>query len=152
MTSYQTELTSILSVLYLLHALSSYSQSPITTKQTLLCNNAAEVSWTNAPVPPGIKQYVAVDYNIVKEIVVVKESGIKMEAEWVKAHQDDTTELQLLPIQAQLNVQADINVTSFRLNTPTNLQPSSMLLTLTSTRATLIVNNITVTSDLHRII
>ena len=80
MTSYQTELTDILLALYLLHALSSYSQSPITTKQTLLCNNAAAVSQSNAPVPPGIKQYVAADYDIVKEIVVVKESGIKMQA------------------------------------------------------------------------
>eukprot|EP00957_Ditylum_brightwellii_P163785 12469291-Ditylum_brightwellii.AAC.1 len=82
MTSYQTELTGILLALYLLHALSSYSQSLITTKQTLLCNNDAVVSQTNAPVPPGIKKYVAADYNIVKELVVVKETGIKMQAEW----------------------------------------------------------------------
>eukprot|EP00957_Ditylum_brightwellii_P061496 4667627-Ditylum_brightwellii.AAC.1 len=56
-------------------------------------NNAAAVYWTNAPVPPGIKQYVAADYDIVKEIKVVMESGIDMQAEWVKAHQDNTTEL-----------------------------------------------------------
>eukprot|EP00957_Ditylum_brightwellii_P020626 1555398-Ditylum_brightwellii.AAC.1 len=83
---------------------------------------------------------------------VVMESRIKMQAEWVKAHQDNTMELQLLPIEAQLNVQADTDVTSFCLNTLTHLQPSSMPLKLVSTRATLIVNNITVTSNLHKII
>eukprot|EP00957_Ditylum_brightwellii_P059599 4524888-Ditylum_brightwellii.AAC.1 len=81
MTSYRTEFTGILLALYLLHVLSSYSQSPITTKQTLICNNAAAVSQTNAPVPPSIKQYVTADYSTVTEIKVVMESGIKMQAE-----------------------------------------------------------------------
>eukprot|EP00957_Ditylum_brightwellii_P024628 1861009-Ditylum_brightwellii.AAC.1 len=68
MMFYRTELTGILLAMYLLHVLSSHSRSPITTKKSLLCNNAAAVSQTNAPVPPGIKQYAAADYNIVKEI------------------------------------------------------------------------------------
>eukprot|EP00957_Ditylum_brightwellii_P000964 77282-Ditylum_brightwellii.AAC.1 len=68
MMSYRTDLTGILSALYLLHVLSSYLRVPVITKQTLHCNNAAAVSWTNSPVPPGIKQYDAADYDIVKEI------------------------------------------------------------------------------------
>eukprot|EP00957_Ditylum_brightwellii_P117414 8955579-Ditylum_brightwellii.AAC.1 len=137
---------------YCATVLSSYSRSLITNKQTLLCDNAAAVFQTNAPVPPGIKQYVAADYNIVKEIEVVMKSRIDMQAEWVKAHQDNTTEIQLLPIEAQLKVQADADVTSFHLNIPTHLQPSPTPVKLTSTRATLIINNITVTSNLHKII
>eukprot|EP00957_Ditylum_brightwellii_P144104 10979714-Ditylum_brightwellii.AAC.1 len=79
-------------------------------------------------------------------------SEIDMQAEWVKTHQDKTTEIHLLPIEAQLNVQEDADVTSFRLNTPTHLQPSPTPLKPTSTRATLIINNITVMSNLHKII
>eukprot|EP00957_Ditylum_brightwellii_P046260 3510357-Ditylum_brightwellii.AAC.1 len=79
-------------------------------------------------------------------------SGIDMHAEWVKAYQDNTTAKQLLSIEAQLIVQADADVTSFRLNKPPHLQPSSIPLQLTSTRATLVINNITVTSNLHKII
>eukprot|EP00957_Ditylum_brightwellii_P193041 14698547-Ditylum_brightwellii.AAC.1 len=133
MTSYQTELTGILSALYLLHVLLSYSHIPVTTKQALHCNNTAAVSQVNIPVPPGIKHYIAADYDIVKEIKVVMNSGINMHAEWVKAHQDNKTSIQSLPLEAQLNVQADANVTSFRLNTPTHLQPSQIPLQLNST-------------------
>eukprot|EP00957_Ditylum_brightwellii_P090064 6858918-Ditylum_brightwellii.AAC.1 len=68
MTSSCTELAGILAALYLLRALSSYSQTQINTKQTILCNNAAVVSRANMPIGPGIKHYIATDYDIVKEI------------------------------------------------------------------------------------
>eukprot|EP00957_Ditylum_brightwellii_P061917 4698849-Ditylum_brightwellii.AAC.1 len=40
-SSYRTELAGILSVLYLLHTLSGYLGTNITTRQLLHCNNAA---------------------------------------------------------------------------------------------------------------
>eukprot|EP00957_Ditylum_brightwellii_P062929 4775389-Ditylum_brightwellii.AAC.1 len=44
MTSYCTELAGILAAVYLLRALSSYSQTQITKKQTILCDNKAAIS------------------------------------------------------------------------------------------------------------
>eukprot|EP00957_Ditylum_brightwellii_P086220 6560967-Ditylum_brightwellii.AAC.1 len=91
MTSYCTELTGILAALYLLRALSSYSQTQINTKQTILCNNAAAVSRANTTFGPGIKHYTTTDYSIAKEIDTVKKLGLDMQASWVKAHQDKKT-------------------------------------------------------------
>eukprot|EP00957_Ditylum_brightwellii_P149007 11345237-Ditylum_brightwellii.AAC.1 len=112
-TSYRTKLAGILVTLYLLRALSSYSQTQLNTKQTVLCNNAAAVSKANMPINPGIKHYIAADYDIVKEIEEVKISGLDMQASWVKAHQDKKTAVDLLPLDDQLNVCADADVTSF---------------------------------------
>eukprot|EP00957_Ditylum_brightwellii_P147053 11196703-Ditylum_brightwellii.AAC.1 len=44
---------------------------------------------------------------------------------WVKAHQDDNTALEDLPLDAKLNVMADVDVNSFRTNPLLGLAPSS---------------------------
>eukprot|EP00957_Ditylum_brightwellii_P099048 7544579-Ditylum_brightwellii.AAC.1 len=88
MTSYCAELAGILAALYLLRTLSSYSQMQISTTQTILCDNAAAVSRANTTFGPGIKHYTTTDYDIAKEIDIVKKSGLDMQASWVKAHHD----------------------------------------------------------------
>eukprot|EP00957_Ditylum_brightwellii_P018606 1397937-Ditylum_brightwellii.AAC.1 len=75
----------------------------ITTKQTILCNNAAAVSKANTTFGPGMKHYTTADYEIVKEIDTVKKPGLDMQASWVKAHEDDNTAIDQLPLEAQLN-------------------------------------------------
>eukprot|EP00957_Ditylum_brightwellii_P091651 6978774-Ditylum_brightwellii.AAC.1 len=103
MTSHCTELAGFLAALYLLRALSSYSQMQINTKQTILCNNAGAVSRANTTFGPGIKHYITADYNIAKEIDTVKKSDLNMQASWVKAHQDNKTAIDQLLLDAQLN-------------------------------------------------
>eukprot|EP00957_Ditylum_brightwellii_P035231 2671668-Ditylum_brightwellii.AAC.1 len=88
MSSYRTELAGILSALYLLHALLDYSGICITTRQSLHCDNAAAVSRANKNIDPGITACLIVDYDLVKEIEVVKNKGLDLHMEWVKAHQD----------------------------------------------------------------
>ena len=53
------------------------------------------------------------DYDLIKEIEVVKSRGVDLHMEWVKAHQDKSTPVELLPLEAQLNVKADADVTDF---------------------------------------
>eukprot|EP00957_Ditylum_brightwellii_P090096 6861360-Ditylum_brightwellii.AAC.1 len=150
MTSYCTKLAGILAVLYLLRALSSYSQMQINTKQTILCNNAAAVSRANMPIGSGIKHYIPADYDIVKEIEEVKRLDLDMQASWVKAHQDKKTAVDLLPLDAQLNVCADADVTSFQVHTPLHLRPSLMPIILRSTKATIEINNMVITANLQQ--
>eukprot|EP00957_Ditylum_brightwellii_P046591 3534611-Ditylum_brightwellii.AAC.1 len=45
--------------------------------------------------------------------------------EWVKAHQEKSTPVELLPLAAQLNVKADADVTEFCMNTPPCLMPTA---------------------------
>eukprot|EP00957_Ditylum_brightwellii_P040534 3067643-Ditylum_brightwellii.AAC.1 len=82
MSSYRTELTGILSALYLLHALSDYLGIHITTRQILHCDNAAAVSRANKTINPGITVYMTADYSLVKEIEVVKSKGLDLHMEW----------------------------------------------------------------------
>eukprot|EP00957_Ditylum_brightwellii_P032975 2500402-Ditylum_brightwellii.AAC.1 len=150
MTSYHTELAGILEALYLLRALFSYSQMQINTKQTILCDNAAAVSRANTTLSPGIKHYTTADYNIAKEIDTVKKSGLGIQASWVKAHQDNNTAIDQLPLEAQLNICADANVTSFRLHTPPHLQPSLTPISHQSTNAIIEFNNTVITANLQQ--
>eukprot|EP00957_Ditylum_brightwellii_P199681 15222108-Ditylum_brightwellii.AAC.2 len=98
----------------------------ITTTQTLLCNNAAAVSRVNMLISPGIKHYIAADFDIVKEIEEVKSSGLDMQANCFKAHQDKKIAVDFLTLDVQLIVHADADVTSFQLHTPPHLWPSPM--------------------------
>eukprot|EP00957_Ditylum_brightwellii_P101733 7753367-Ditylum_brightwellii.AAC.1 len=77
--------------MYLLHGLSNFLGTAITTTQSLYCNNAAAVRRTNKPIDPGMTAYLTADYNLVKEIEVVKSRGVDLRMEWVKAHQDKST-------------------------------------------------------------
>eukprot|EP00957_Ditylum_brightwellii_P140651 10714381-Ditylum_brightwellii.AAC.1 len=65
------------------------------------------------PISPGIKQYIATDYDIVKGIKEVKSSDLEMQASWVRAHQGKKTAVDLLPLDTQSNICADADVTSF---------------------------------------
>eukprot|EP00957_Ditylum_brightwellii_P053297 4040791-Ditylum_brightwellii.AAC.1 len=150
MTSYCTELAGILAALYLLRALSPYSQTQINTKQTVLCINAAVVSRANRTFGPGIKHYTTTDYDIAKEIGKVKKSGLDMQISWVNAHQDNTTAIDQPTLEAQLNVHADTNVTSFCLHIPLQLQPSLTAISHQSTKAIIKINNTVITANLQQ--
>eukprot|EP00957_Ditylum_brightwellii_P119645 9128541-Ditylum_brightwellii.AAC.1 len=150
MSSYRTELTNILSALYLLHALSDYSGIHITTRQLLYCDNAAAVSRANKIIDPGIMACMTADYNLVKEIEVVKSKGLDLHMEWVKAHQDKKTLVDLLSLKAQLNVKADADVTEFRMNPPPHLTPTASPLQFWSTKASITINNTVITSNLQQ--
>eukprot|EP00957_Ditylum_brightwellii_P211683 15366463-Ditylum_brightwellii.AAC.1 len=104
MTSYRSELTGMLSALYLLWALSQYTTTPLSCKQQLFCDISAAVTHTNYTIAPGIKAHIAAEYNLSQEICSVKEKGIDLQTHWVKAHQDDKTSFALLPLDAQLNI------------------------------------------------
>eukprot|EP00957_Ditylum_brightwellii_P062881 4770774-Ditylum_brightwellii.AAC.1 len=88
MTLYQTELTGILSALYLLRALSTFSWTDLTTAPTLFCDNSAVVTQTNLDISPGIRSHLAADYGIYSEITKLQTEGPKVTVAWVKAHQD----------------------------------------------------------------
>eukprot|EP00957_Ditylum_brightwellii_P088087 6710407-Ditylum_brightwellii.AAC.1 len=77
--------------MYLLHALSDFLGTAIKTKQFLHCDNAAAVSRANKPIDPGVTACLIADYDLVKEIEVVKSRGVDLRMEWVKAHQDEST-------------------------------------------------------------
>eukprot|EP00957_Ditylum_brightwellii_P011329 856621-Ditylum_brightwellii.AAC.1 len=64
MSSYRTELAGILSALYLLHTLLDYSGIPITTRQSLHCDNAAAVSRSNKTIDPGMTACMTADYDL----------------------------------------------------------------------------------------
>eukprot|EP00957_Ditylum_brightwellii_P104288 7943847-Ditylum_brightwellii.AAC.1 len=74
-TTYRTELTGILLALYLLHALSDFTGTPITTKQYLYYNNSAAVVRANKSIDPGVTTCLTADYDLAKEIEVVKSKG-----------------------------------------------------------------------------
>eukprot|EP00957_Ditylum_brightwellii_P205624 15344665-Ditylum_brightwellii.AAC.1 len=103
--SYCTELTGILATLYLLRALSSLASISITSKEEVYCNNVAVVVCSNRPLEPGITMHIAAEYDIKQEIWCIKNSGIDLDTWWVKAHQDDKIAVELLPLDARLNVQ-----------------------------------------------
>eukprot|EP00957_Ditylum_brightwellii_P103890 7914359-Ditylum_brightwellii.AAC.1 len=104
MTSYRTELTGILSALYLLQALSKFMGTTPSGVPPLFCNNISAVKRTNAPKLPGVKAHVPPDFDLVQEIRTIKHNIPAFTASWVKAHQDDGTALKDLPLDSQLNV------------------------------------------------
>eukprot|EP00957_Ditylum_brightwellii_P171687 13070123-Ditylum_brightwellii.AAC.1 len=57
MTSYRTELTGILSALYLLQAIIKFTETSPACAPPLLCDNIAAVKRTNNPILPGIKTH-----------------------------------------------------------------------------------------------
>eukprot|EP00957_Ditylum_brightwellii_P008283 626677-Ditylum_brightwellii.AAC.1 len=137
MTSYQAELTGILYALYLLHALSTFSLTDLTTALTLYCHNSAAVTQTNLDMYPGIRSHLAADYGIYSKITKLQTKGPKVTASWVKAHQDSMTSTAELPLDAQLNVQADTDVITFQKNPPIHLTPASKPALLQSCPASL---------------
>eukprot|EP00957_Ditylum_brightwellii_P158307 12050416-Ditylum_brightwellii.AAC.1 len=71
MTSYRTELSGILSALYLIRLFIEFSDTALTSAPPLYCNNSAAVLHTNTPISPGIHEHLAADYDLYKEIATV---------------------------------------------------------------------------------
>eukprot|EP00957_Ditylum_brightwellii_P015856 1194216-Ditylum_brightwellii.AAC.1 len=110
----------------------------------------AAVTHTNYTIAPGIKAHIAAKYNISQEICSAKEEGIDLQTHWVKAHQDDKTPAALLPLDAQLIIQADADVTTFRHSPPPDLAPSSNPVLFLSVRAYIQIKGVYVTSQLQQ--
>eukprot|EP00957_Ditylum_brightwellii_P165739 12619132-Ditylum_brightwellii.AAC.1 len=70
--------------------------------------------------------------------------------EWVKAHQDKIMPVDLLSLEAQLNVKADANVTEFCMNPPPYLTPTASPMQFQSTKAFITINNTVITSNLQQ--
>eukprot|EP00957_Ditylum_brightwellii_P120344 9182987-Ditylum_brightwellii.AAC.1 len=73
----------------------------------LYCDNNSAVTVTNNDIPPGIKAHLSSDYDVICELHNVKKSIPAFSASWVKAHQDDKTDIEDLTLDAHLNVLAD---------------------------------------------
>jgi hypothetical protein len=152
MTSYRTELTGILSALYLLQALIKFTGTTPPAVPPLFCDNISAVKRTNAATLPGVKEHVSPDFDLIHEIRSTKHNLPEFTATWVKAHQDDGTALEDLPLDSQLNVMADADVNSFRINPPHRLRPSTTPTIFPSLHAYLTVNGLTVTSKFQQIL
>eukprot|EP00957_Ditylum_brightwellii_P141149 10753600-Ditylum_brightwellii.AAC.1 len=75
MTSYRTELSGILSALYLIRSFIEFSDTALTSAPPLYCDNSASVLWTNTPISPGIREHLAADYDLYKEIATIVNTG-----------------------------------------------------------------------------
>eukprot|EP00957_Ditylum_brightwellii_P027544 2082226-Ditylum_brightwellii.AAC.1 len=58
--------------------------------------------------------------------------------------------VELLPLEAQLKVKADADVTEFCMNTPPCLMPTASPLRFQSTKASITINNTVITSNLQQ--
>eukprot|EP00957_Ditylum_brightwellii_P146249 11135712-Ditylum_brightwellii.AAC.1 len=110
----------------------------------------AAVTHTNCTIAPGIKAHIATEYDISHEICSVKEKGIDLRTHWVKAHQDDKTPVALLLLNAQLNIQADADVTTLHHSPPPELVPSSNPVIFLYACAYIQINGVYVTSQLQQ--
>eukprot|EP00957_Ditylum_brightwellii_P152966 11643441-Ditylum_brightwellii.AAC.1 len=63
MMSYRTELSGILSTLYLLCTFVEFSHRTIMSAPALFCDNSVAVSCTEKPIYPGIREHLAADYD-----------------------------------------------------------------------------------------
>eukprot|EP00957_Ditylum_brightwellii_P080706 6138010-Ditylum_brightwellii.AAC.1 len=124
----------------------------LTTALTLFCDNSAAVTQTNLDISPGIRSHLAADYEIYSTITKLQTEGPKVTAAWVKAHQDSTKCTDQLTLGAQLNVQTDTSVTTFRKSLPTHLTPSSKSALLQSCPASLVIAGIHDTANIQQLI
>eukprot|EP00957_Ditylum_brightwellii_P190883 14534375-Ditylum_brightwellii.AAC.1 len=99
---------------------------------------------------PGIQTQLEAEYDITQEILVVKDKGINLSTDWAKAHQDNNVAIELLPLDAHLNIQADTNATSFCLNMPVNLSPRSQPTLIPANQAQITIDDVFITSQLHK--
>jgi hypothetical protein len=132
---YCTKLTGILSALYLLCALATFTNTPILPSQELICDNMAAVQQLNASTLPGLKAHMAMDFDVINEIMASKDDAFKLKVLWVKVYQDKKKTINELMLEEQLNVKADADVNSFRANTPSHLEPCSTPTVFPSTTA-----------------
>eukprot|EP00957_Ditylum_brightwellii_P140628 10713228-Ditylum_brightwellii.AAC.1 len=107
MSSYRTELAGILAVLNFLNALCDYSKQQVLAQLPLYCNNAAVVLTANLPTHPGLKAHLCADYDIAAKVRNKRKGIPNLNASWVKAHQDNKSPIDDLPLDAVLNCTAD---------------------------------------------
>eukprot|EP00957_Ditylum_brightwellii_P057995 4397922-Ditylum_brightwellii.AAC.1 len=148
MTSYRTELTGILSAMYLLQALIRYKNAALHKSLLLCCDNISAVKATNTAIWPDIKHHISSDFDIIKEIHDTKQELASFLAHWAKAHQDNRRKLDDLTLEARLNVIADSDVNSFCLNHPLGLEPFSTPTIFSSLKAFLKIYSCTVTGKM----
>eukprot|EP00957_Ditylum_brightwellii_P037913 2867273-Ditylum_brightwellii.AAC.1 len=91
----------------------------------LYCDNSSAVTVVNNAISPGIKAHLSSDYDVICELHNVKKTIPTVKVSWVKAHQDDKADTEDLPLNAQLNVMADADVNSFRVDPSHELEPAS---------------------------
>eukprot|EP00957_Ditylum_brightwellii_P162461 12371138-Ditylum_brightwellii.AAC.1 len=83
----------ILAVYYLLHSFISFSGTITELSAPLYCDNISAVCSSNRNQLCDVTAHLVADYDILSEIRVYCSCGINIKAEWVKAHQDDTSQL-----------------------------------------------------------
>eukprot|EP00957_Ditylum_brightwellii_P142196 10833339-Ditylum_brightwellii.AAC.1 len=86
----------------------------------------------------GVRSHVAADIDVIAEIQKIKESGISLDVEWVKSHQDDNTDLTELDLPTQLNCDDDAAAGVFLTNPPATLHPTLSPTIFPSTIVTLV--------------
>eukprot|EP00957_Ditylum_brightwellii_P136132 10381937-Ditylum_brightwellii.AAC.1 len=104
---------------------------------------------SNRPLEPGITAHIVAEHDIAQEIWSVKDSGINLDTQWVKSHQDNKIVVELLPLEAKLNVQADSDVTGFHLSPTSHLFPSSQPILFPSVGAHIKIDGVYITSQLQ---
>eukprot|EP00957_Ditylum_brightwellii_P054938 4163565-Ditylum_brightwellii.AAC.1 len=57
--------------------------------------------------PRGVKSHVVAEIDVIKEIHRIQKEGINIAPQWIKSHQDDSSNYEDLCIPAQLNCDAD---------------------------------------------
>eukprot|EP00957_Ditylum_brightwellii_P201787 15327239-Ditylum_brightwellii.AAC.2 len=75
-------------------------------------------------------------------------SKFKLNASWVKAHQDNTTPIENFSLKSQLNVMADADAKKNHLNAPTSLTPIAAPIIVPSNTAYLQINKVAVTNNI----
>ena len=148
-SSYRAELMGILALYYLLDVMAEHHQTKVTHNLIIHVDNSAAVRTSNKDIPPGIRSHLTTNIDIIQEIQRMKQNGPLIEAEWVKAHQDNTESFNDLPLEAQMNCLADQDVTNFCHNTPPQLEPTTTPLLFPPNKAFMKINNRHITNNLE---
>eukprot|EP00957_Ditylum_brightwellii_P134077 10221956-Ditylum_brightwellii.AAC.2 len=144
--SYRTELTGILATHYLLKYLSVYSQASVKAEVSTHVDNILAVEMNNQEAPyPGVTAHTCSNIDILQEIWLQKQSGIKRKMEWVEAHQDTKHLTRTLSKPAKLNCIADKDTGAYMAFAYVPLATPPVLL---STVATLTVKGVVIRNKL----
>eukprot|EP00957_Ditylum_brightwellii_P096224 7329805-Ditylum_brightwellii.AAC.1 len=145
--SYCAELTGILVTYYFLKYLSTYSQTSVIVEVTTHVDNILAVEINNLEAQyPGVATHTSSDIDILKEIWLQKQSGIRLKMEWVEAHQDTKHPTRKLLELIKLNCIADKDTGAYMASTHVPLATSPIF---PSTVATLTVKGVVVTNKLQ---
>eukprot|EP00957_Ditylum_brightwellii_P149166 11359729-Ditylum_brightwellii.AAC.1 len=104
--------------------MAEHHQTKVTHNLIIHVDNMAAVRTSNKDRPTGIRSHLTADIDIIQEIQWMNQNRPTVEAEWVKAHQDNTVSFNDLPIEAQMNCLTDQDVTNFCNNTPSQQEPT----------------------------